>query len=255
MPEKCELAGGTAAESATAFDPRARLGRAAESWWLRECDAAAPAENMAADEVLLEEAVTRGAPVLRFYSWAVPAATFGYFQNYSEIERATWLRPLIRRATGGGLVPHDADWTYSLTVPPQHAWYALSAVESYRRIHQWVADAFARLGVAVELAACCRKEMPGQCFVGAEKFDVLWQGRKIAGAAQRRNRLGLLIQGSIQPPPVKVSRAQWQRAFCALATERWAVKWEPLNYEAALRERVARLAAEKYATEEYNRKR
>lgn len=251
MLAKCELAGGAEAT----FDPRARLGHTAESWWLWACEPAAAAENMAADEVLLEEAVTRGAPVLRFYAWTTPAATFGYFQNYSAIERATLLRPLIRRATGGGLVPHDADWTYSLTVPPQHAWYGLSAVESYQRVHQWVADAFARLGVAVELAACCRKEMPGQCFVGAEKFDVLWQGRKIAGAAQRRNRLGLLIQGSIQPPPVQVSRAEWQRAFCALAAERWGVTWAALEASAELRERIRRLAGEKYGTEGYNRKR
>ena len=251
MLAKCELAGGAAAT----FDPRARLGHAAESWWLWECNAAAPAENMAADEALLEGAGARGAPVLRFYSWKVPAATFGYFQNYSEIERATLLRPLIRRATGGGLVPHDADWTYSLTVPPPHAWYALSAVESYQRVHQWVADAFARLGVAVELAACCRKEVPGQCFVGAEKFDVLWQGRKIAGAAQRRNRLGLLIQGSIQPPPVKVSRAEWQGAFCALAEEQWGVTWEALVVGEELRGRVAALVGEKYGTEGFNRKR
>ena len=251
MLAKCELAGGAAA----IFDPRARLGHAAESWWLWECNAAAPAENMAADEALLEEAATRGTPVLRFYSWKVPAATFGYFQNYSEIERATLLRPLIRRATGGGLVPHDADWTYSLTVPPPHAWYALSAVESYQRVHQWVADAFVRLGVAAELAACCRKEAPGQCFVGAEKFDVLWQGRKIAGAAQRRNRLGLLIQGSIQPPPVQVSRAEWQGAFCALAEEQWGVTWEALVVGEELRGRVAALVGEKYGTEGFNRKR
>ena len=47
----------------------------------------------------------------RFYAWLEPAATFGYFQRFAEVERMTLLRPLLRRPTGGGLVPHAADWT------------------------------------------------------------------------------------------------------------------------------------------------
>lgn len=168
---------------------------------------------MALDEALLEAAASLGQPVLRFYSWTEQAATFGYFQRHDDIARATQLRPLIRRPTGGGLVPHDADWTYSLVFPPAHPWHALTAVDSYRRMHEWVCDAFAKLGVATELADCCRKAAPGQCFVGWEKFDVLWQGRKIAGAAQRRNKLGLLIQGSVQPPPVGLRRDEWEAAM------------------------------------------
>ena len=54
---------------------------------------------------------------------------------------------------------------------------------------------------------------PGQCFVGYEKSDLLWHGKKIAGAAQRRNKLGLLIQGSVQPP-LPLARAAWQQAMC-----------------------------------------
>lgn len=210
---------------------------------------------MAADEALLECAAALGSPVLRFYSWTVPAATFGYFQHYADLEAVTPLRPLIRRTTGGGLVPHDADWTVSLTIPPTHPWYQLSAVASYQRFHQWVADAFGEVGVAAELSPCCRKEVPGQCFVGAEKFDVLWHGRKIAGAAQRRNRLGLLIQGSIQPPPVKVTRAAWEQAFCALAARQWDVVWLRFESDAELREQVQRLVREKYGCDEYNRRR
>ena len=45
----------------------------------------------------------------------------------------------------------------------------------------------------------CYIRFAGPCFAGYEKFDVLWHGKKIAGAAQRRNKLGLLIQGSVQP--------------------------------------------------------
>src|SRR5262249_39703324 len=121
---------------------------------------------MALDEALLETAPRLGQPVLRFYGWTEPAASFGYFQKYAEIERATVLRPLVRRPTGGGLVPHDADWTFSLAFPNGHAWYALRAPESYVRAHEWIRMAFARLGVEAELASNRKVALPGQCFAG-----------------------------------------------------------------------------------------
>ncbi len=102
---------------------------------------------MALDEALLEAASRLGGPVLRFYGWTEPAATFGYFQRYVDVERATLLRPLIRRPTGGGIVPHDADWTYSLAFPPGHDWHRLKAEESYRRVHEWIQGAFAMLNM------------------------------------------------------------------------------------------------------------
>lgn len=171
-----------------------------------------PAWNMALDEALLLRAAPRALPLLRFYGWTLPAATFGYSQHYADIARLTLLRPLIRRPTGGGLVPHDRDWTYSLAVPPDHPWCHLPALESYRTMHRWIVEAFTRLGIATELAPERRHDGPGQCFVGYEKCDVLGGGRKVAGAAQRRNRHGLLIQGSLQPP-VGALRAAWEEAM------------------------------------------
>ncbi len=210
---------------------------------------------MALDEALLEAMPRLGRPVLRFYGWIEPAATFGYFQKYAEVERASLLRPLIRRPTGGGIVPHNADWTYSLAFPPDHEWHGLAAEESYRRVHAWVCDAFTRLGVPTELAPCCRPTGPGQCFVGYEKSDVLWQGRKIAGAAQRRNRLGLLIQGSVQPPPLGLAKIDWQQAMCDVAGEAFGVRWAELEPDMELRERAETLAEQKYSLATFNQKR
>ena len=102
---------------------------------------------------------------------------------------ATHLRPLIRRPTGGGIVPHDADWTYSAVFPPGHEWHSFKAEESYRRIHDWLRRAFAELKIATELAPCCKKSLPGQCFAGHEKFDLLWSRQKNRGrgAAPEQN--------------------------------------------------------------------
>jgi lipoate-protein ligase A len=209
---------------------------------------------MAWDEALLESVARLTSPVLRFYGWTEPAATFGYFQKFADVEGMTKLRPLIRRPTGGGLVPHQADWTYSLTFPPGDPWYELKAVESYRRAHEWLRAAFARTSLTTELSPCCRKEAPGQCFIGAEQFDVLWQDRKIAGAAQRRTRDGLLIQGSIQPPP-GAGRGAFENAFRAVASEDWGVEWQPLVIDAVLAKRVRELVDEKYARKEFNERR
>lgn len=214
-----------------------------------------PAENMALDEALLVSMPRLQVPVLRFYSWTEPAATFGYFQKYAEVEAATPLRPLIRRPTGGGIVPHDADWTYSAVFPTNHEWYQIAAIESYRGIHAWIQAAFARLTVSTILAPSSLKAAPGQCFAGYEQFDLLWRGRKIAGAAQRRSREGLLIQGSVQPPPIGLDRAAWAKAMCDSAREDKGVEWKPLEADAELAAKVDELAATKYARAGFNRKR
>lgn len=211
--------------------------------------------NMAMDEALLESMPRLGLPVLRFYGWTEPAASFGYFQHYAEVESLTPLRPLVRRPTGGGIVPHDRDWTYSVAVPPSHPWYALTAVESYRHIHAWLQAAFARLNVETEVAPHPLKTAAGQCFVGYEQSDLLWRERKIAGAAQRRRRDGLLIQGSVQPPPVPVTRGEWQRAMVAAASATQGITWANLDPDPPLLTRVQELIERKYSLASYNQRR
>jgi len=223
-------------------------------WYLLQSGARPAAENMAVDEVLLELAPQLGKPVLRFYHWTEAAATFGYFQKFAEVQSLTQLRPLVRRPTGGGLVPHDADWTYSLAFPPADPWYNLKAVESYRRLHQWLQAAFAKSSVATDLARGVSRKSPGQCFIGAEQFDLVWDGRKIAGAAQRRNRNGFLIQGSVQPP-TPLAEADWQQALCDVARDQWGVEWLRLEMEAGWEAQVRELAKNKYATRKYNEQR
>jgi lipoyl(octanoyl) transferase len=223
-------------------------------WYWVDSGPGEPAFNMALDEALLEAMPRLGRPALRFYGWTEPAATFGYFQHYGEVAALTPLRPLVRRPTGGGIVPHDADWTYSLAFPTHHEWYGLVATESYRRVHAWIQAAFARLGTATDLAPRAAKAGPGQCFVGYEQSDVLWQGRKIAGAAQRRRRDGLLIQGSVQPPPaLKSSRDVWQQALCERVPAGQAMApWRP---DAELLVRARDLAGQKYSRADFNQRR
>ena len=224
-------------------------------WYLLRSGQGEYALNMGLDEALLQAMPRLDRATLRFYGWTERAASFGYFQRYAEIARLTALRPLVRRPTGGGLVPHDVDWTYSLAVPPSDGWYALTASESYQRVHEWIQAAFVILDVTAELAPTCLRTEPGQCFQGHEKFDLLWRGRKIAGAAQRRTRDGLLIQGSVQPGAIRASRTQWHEAMCEAARRNYGVRWEEFEMDAFLKVRAECLAREKYSQAKYNRKR
>jgi lipoate-protein ligase A len=210
---------------------------------------------MALDEALLEAISQLRRPILRFYGWNQPAASFGYFQHHGDVERATFLRPLVRRPTGGGLVPHDADWTYSLVFPNQHEWYALPAIESYRRVHEWLQASFSRLDIAAELAPAARKSLQGQCFAGYERFDLLWHGKKVAGAAQRRRRDGLLIQGSVQPPALRLEIEDWHRAMWEAARGLFHIEWEDLPVDAPLKTRAEYLASYKYSRHDYTERR
>ena len=225
------------------------------TFWLLHSGPGTAAFNMAMDEALLEAMPRLLKPLLRFYSWSEPAASFGYFQKFSDMERSTGLRPLVRRPTAGGLVLHHGDWTYSLAFPTGHEWHSITATESYQRVHSWIQSAFAQLQIPTDLAACCHKSEPGQCFVGHEKFDLLWLGKKIAGAAQRRNKLGLLIQGSVQPPPVAIRRKTWETAMREAGTQ--ILKAEPAEFQpdADLLDRVNELARKKYSQASYNEKR
>lgn len=226
-----------------------------DPWLLLDSGPCDYAFNMALDEALMEFAPELSRPVLRFYGWTQRAASFGYSQKIADLEAITALRPLVRRTTGGGLVPHDADWTYSVVIPPNHPWYELRASESYERMHRWIQSAFATLDIATELAPCCRKEIPGQCFVGYEQSDVLRFGSKIAGAAQRRSKHGLLIQGSIQPVPQNLARAKWQGAMTACAEAQWNAQFAPLEVTQLLLQHANQLAREKFSSDGHNRRR
>jgi lipoate-protein ligase A len=147
--------------------------------------------NMAIDEALLG---TGAGPVLRVYRWKRPAVSFGYFERWAPIHAAHPDREAVRRWTGGGVVLHGEDVTYSLLVPgaspPPSGTYAL--------IHGALRAALAGLGIVTESVTVPSQKTSHACFENPVCHDVILRGKKIAGAAQRRTRLGLIHQGSIQ---------------------------------------------------------
>lgn len=162
------------------------------------------AENMATDFLLLQRYPQPDAPRFRHYGWRRPAFTFGFSQKISFV-RANLpdnSSDLCRRPTGGGIVDHRNDWTYTLVIPRGHPLYDVPAPQSYRAVHEALAAALTALGHPAEVQLECEPcaEGPTVCFTRAERFDVVHPRtrRKIAGAAQKRNKHGLLLQGSIE---------------------------------------------------------
>ena len=150
-------------------------------------------EQMALDEALLESVTV---PVLRIYRWDGPAVSFGYSQSLAAVRKIHPSVPVVRRWTGGGIVEHGSDLTFSLVVPGDEPLARLRPAETYRLIHEAVAGLLAdgtRLIRAGENA-------PGEaCFTAPAVHDVTTDdGRKLCGGAQRRTRRGFLHQGSIQ---------------------------------------------------------
>jgi len=161
----------------------------------RDIPSRSAALNMAIDEALLEVAT---APSIRFYRWDHPALSFGYFGKFAEVATYSTERDLVRRWTGGGIVFHGDDLTYSIVIPAADPAFSESSMSIYEKIHNAIRAALAADGRSVELAMNGTPKISDSCFANPVRADVLSNGRKVAGAAQRRTRRGLLQQGSIQ---------------------------------------------------------
>ncbi|MDD3178883.1 MAG: lipoate--protein ligase family protein [Opitutaceae bacterium] len=206
------------------------------------------AENMALDFLLLQRYPCPAAPRFRHYEWREPAFTFGFGQKIEFVRErlpAGEQVDLCRRPTGGGLVDHRHDWTYALVLPRGHALYDVRATESYRAVHEGLAVALKAIGQPAVLQAVpgARDDAgggavaPGVCFQRAELYDVINErtGAKIAGAAQKRNQHGLLIQGSIEKGSIAaVDWDEFQTRFtdalaATLGAEAAETPWPDLN--------------------------
>ena len=142
------------------------------------------AMNMAIDEALLEFAPK---PSIRFYQWDHPALSFGYFGRFADIENEP--RDLVRRWTGGGIVLHGEDLTYSLVIPSSDPSFSESSISIYEKVHKALEAGLVASGQQAELASIAGSKISESCFANPVRADVLSNGRKVAGAAQRREQL------------------------------------------------------------------
>lgn len=208
-------------------------------------DARPAALNMAVDEALLAAATV---PVLRFYRWRQPSLSFGYFGRYADVADQASEREIVRRWTGGGIVPHGMDVTYSVIIPAAHSFFERSSPEVYSALHEAIRHALESNGVSATLASSPSAKISENCFANAVRADVMSADRKIAGAAHRRTRTGLLHQGSIQQPDLPERfRNDLAQNLCP-AFERKAIS-------TAILERATVICESKYAMMEWLKRR
>ncbi|HEX7261266.1 MAG TPA: hypothetical protein VF258_05580 [Luteolibacter sp.] len=183
-------------------------------------------ESMAVDEWLLE---TAEEPVMRVYGWEGAWASVGYLGG---IDGARWVFPevqLVRRWTGGGMVDHRGDWTYTVVAPRDEPLANWRGAESYRRIHAALAETLMGEGIVARLSAGNEETGAALCFENPVGHDLLGSDdRKLAGAGQRRSRQGLLHQGSVAAPCGDVVASEKRAEDLA---GRMAVIWEREMFE------------------------
>ena len=215
------------------------------------------AMNMAIDEALLECAAV---PSIRFYRWHSPALSFGYFGKFAHVASYAGERDLVRRLTGGGIVFHGDDLTYSIVIPANDKAFSESSMSIYEKVHRALCDALEGNGKRAVVAG---DGHPGgaadairtvfsaggyNCFANPVRADVMVDGRKIAGAAQRRTRRGLLQQGSIQGIDLENSLSErFARALSVNCSER--------EVDRRILERGRELLQHKYGTDAWLRNR
>ncbi len=244
--------------------------------------------NMALDEIAAETAGSGGLRTLRVYRWEPSTLSLGYKQRSRTVDWKTCDQEDItvtRRPTGGGGIYHDSfgDISYSIIAPADELPGDL--MECYRLLLEPVFDAFDRMGVD---AAITEVEQPAlhqpACYLRQlhPAHDVVVDGRKISGNAQYRQKDAVIQHGSLMYAhntarhlsvfaEPGVSEAAFEERVCSIREIAWISRQEAVSaLKSALsewadagdgswsdeeRQAARSLVAEKFASDEWNRRR
>lgn len=181
-----------------------------EKWRYLVTEAMSPEMNMAVDEAILQlHAEGKVPPTVRFYTWNPATLSIGYFQkalkeiNLEEVHKHGL--GFVRRPTGGRAVLHDKELTYSVIVSEQHPKMPSSVTEAYKIISMGLLHGFQNLGLKAEMVSLASEEekekysSPGSsaCFDSPSWYELVVEGKKVAGSAQTRQKGVILQHGSI----------------------------------------------------------
>jgi lipoate-protein ligase A len=230
--------------------------------------------NMAFDEALLEGADSDRVATLRFYEWAVPTLSLGYFQPVADRDQhpASLTCPLVRRSSGGGAILHDRELTYSIAMPVDRQ-SAANAVRLSLSIHEALVAALSKFAIKATMyneASLQEPKEPFLCFARRAIGDLIVENRKIAGSAQRRRRGAILQHGSVLlaasdfAPELRglleltgqaVSATSLLEVFQTTVRDRLNLIWIGPPDGDAIEQRAATLLAEKFAVATWNLRR
>ena len=161
--------------------------------------------NMDIDDNLLQAMQVDDAPTLHLYKWKGDSITYGHFIKTAHFFDTANLRKnffeLGKRPTGGGIIFHSWDYTFSLLVPSNYRLFSANTLDNYQWINQIVLEAIQELYPdplsMYEKDVAYKGNTKYFCMAKPTIYDILLGQKKVVGAAQRRRRNGLLHQGSV----------------------------------------------------------
>jgi lipoyl(octanoyl) transferase len=166
-----------------------------------------PYTNMAIDEAIArEQSAGSELPTLRFYGWSPAGFSLGYFQDASGILNIPKCVkegvPFVRRFTGGEVIFHDQELTYSLCFPGVMTGPFNSVKDSFRINSSFILEVYRKLGLDAGFVSQRSAEVPSGpagalCFESSEEYDIMVQGKKLGGSSQRRIKNIIFQHGSI----------------------------------------------------------
>lgn len=181
-----------------------------ETWRFIDTGNSSPSFNMALDEALLDWHSTGDfPPVIRFYGWNPATLSIGYFQKVEKEIDMDAVKELnlgfVRRPTGGRGVLHEHELTYSVIVSEEHPDMPKTVTEAYRVISEGILQGFHLLGLDAyfsvpkteEQKASLKNPRSAVCFDAPSWYELVVEGRKVAGSAQTRQKGVILQHGSI----------------------------------------------------------
>ncbi len=241
--------------------------------------------NMAADDYLFQSLGEQPKTYLRFYCWERPTVSLGYSQNIQRVVDVDCCRrqgiDIVRRMTGGKLVLHHKEATYSVASSDIHA-FGSSLADSYRLISLGLMRGLEKMGLMPCLAgrppdSYARGNLP--CFSFPARDEIEVRGKKIVGSAQKRSGSKFIQHGSIPLEEdegllesvsfLKGDRSKLRMISLSEALERpvdfhWAVdcfisgmaeffgiKWKPMVFDDRDREAILEIQKEKYANHDW----
>lgn len=175
-----------------------------QEWRLLDTSNSSGAINMAIDEAILIACQKGIVPsTLRFYGWNKPTVSLGFFQNVDESinikECSRQSIEVVRRMTGGRAVLHDKELTYSVTSKTDNLLFPSDIKGRYRVIAEAVLWGLLHVGINGRFSTISGKKLPKSplCFSSPSWYEILIEGKKLVGSAQRVLTNAFLQHGSI----------------------------------------------------------
>jgi lipoate---protein ligase len=162
--------------------------------------------HMEGDRLLLEQLSLLDRPLLHYYRWETTAITYGHFINPWNLlkEEQAQAFDIVRRPTGGGLIFHYNDFSFSVALPHDHPKLSNHTLENYHLLNSCVISCLKQLlgttSFSLELLKCVENSRSLRthfCMASPTQYDIMLDGCKVGGAAQRKTKWGLLHQSSI----------------------------------------------------------